>query len=449
MIMCNMTSVLTAQSWNVNLNEANTTTKLGTSNNFPLKFYTNNSLRMHLDESGKLGIGTSSPQASMHVIGNGIFSGEVKLQNTLNFSDNFIVGYVAATESNPKMIVNRDWTPGGFSFKYKPPCNVWYGDPTRYNSAGQPYSVPWAPPTSNTWQDLMQIYESGSQSNVVLSMGLLNGDAIISAEPMPTNGTTQPRLKLNPGCSNDVFICEGGGYTKMFNSAGVVGDLNVSNKVKIGPSNSSPQALLDIYGTSTKAISVFNPGSTATNKYIFEVTSSGKTTVGTNIQSNTSMLTIGQNMKNNIALSLTDNSSTTNNDFFRVYGNGYTEINMYSNGIMPSNRVFAILDKTNGTRDLFVVKSDGKVYAREVEITNVQTFPDYVFNKNYQLKSIGEVARYIEKNSHLPGFEKGDHYEKNGINVNQMFIKQQEKIEEQMLYIIQLEKRLSALEKKN
>ncbi len=97
-------------------------------------------------------------------------------------------------------------------------------------------------------------------------------------------------------------------------------------------------------------------------------------------------------------------------------------------------------------KDLFTVRADGKVYAREVEINLSTNFPDYVFAKDYALKSIAEVSGYIDQHQHLPGFEKGEFYEKNGINVNDMFTKQQEKIEEQMLYIIQLEKRLQGLD---
>ncbi len=187
---------------------------------------------------------------------------------------------------------------------------------------------------------------------------------------------------------------------------------------------------------------------TATNKSFYNVYGNGQTFIGTSLQQTTgAMLTVGQANKTGLALSLTDNTTATNKDYFNVYGNGYTEIKVYNPSAMPNDRVFAIKDMA-ATKDLFVVKKDGKVYAREVEINLLVTFPDYVFSNNYDLKSIPEVARFIEKNKHLPGFEKGEVYETNGINVANMVIKQQEKIEEQMLYIIQLEKRLQALEAK-
>ncbi|MBX3164819.1 MAG: hypothetical protein KF900_10080 [Bacteroidetes bacterium] len=141
-----------------------------------------------------------------------------------------------------------------------------------------------------------------------------------------------------------------------------------------------------------------------------------------------------------------------NNRFSVASSTGYTEIKVYSPLGMPTPygatnpRVLTVRDM-NASKDLFAVTSAGMVYAREVEVNLTTNFPDYVFDKDYKLPSIPEMAKYIEKHKRLQGFEKGEYYEKNGINVNQMFVKQQEKIEELTLYIIQLEKRLSALEK--
>jgi len=51
-------------------------------------------------------------------------------------------------------------------------------------------------------------------------------------------------------------------------------------------------------------------------------------------------------------------------------------------------------------------------------------------------------------NLRLPGFENAEYYIKNGIKTSEMFIKQQEKIEELTLYIIELHKKIEALEAK-
>src|SRR5215217_4172007 len=52
----------TAQSWNITgNNNATSSSKLGTTNLVPLKFYTNNSQRMIIDSLGRVGIGITKP----------------------------------------------------------------------------------------------------------------------------------------------------------------------------------------------------------------------------------------------------------------------------------------------------------------------------------------------------------------------------------------------------
>lgn len=188
----------------------------------------------------------------------------------------------------------------------------------------------------------------------------------------------------------------------------------------------------------------------------FHVNTTGQTLIGNPQQNNNSMLTVVQANSGNPAFVLTNNNNTPNNDFFSVKGNGYTEIKVSNPLNMPlvygsqSPRVMTVRDVT-GNKDIFVINANGKTYAREVEISLQTNFPDYVFAKDYKLKSINEVAEFINQNQHLPGFQKGEYYEKNGIIINDLLIKQQEKMEEMMLYIIELEKRLKNLEtnKKN
>lgn len=212
-------------------------------------------------------------------------------------------------------------------------------------------------------------------------------------------------------------------------------------------------SILSVNRANTKAFTIINTNPSVTGDY-FQVMGDGRTAIGKNMLSgNGSMLTVGQPNVNALALSLVNNNSSTTQDFFNVYGNGYTEIKVYNPTNMPqppggSPRAFTVKDMANN-KDLFVINANGKTYAREVEITLVNTFPDYVFSNDYKLKSIDQVEDYIKQNKHLPGFEKAEYYEKNGINVNEMFIKQQEKIEELTLYIIELKKEIDNIKKNN
>ena len=88
---------------------------------------------------------------------------------------------------------------------------------------------------------------------------------------------------------------------------------------------------------------------------------------------------------------------------------------------------------------------DGGIKAREIKVT-VSSFADYVFKDSYPLLSIGDLAAYVKENNHLPGIPSSEEVKTNeGIELGTMQIKLLEKIEEQALYIISLQKQLDEL----
>jgi trimeric autotransporter adhesin len=86
----------------------------------------------------------------------------------------------------------------------------------------------------------------------------------------------------------------------------------------------------------------------------------------------------------------------------------------------------------------------------KVAVKTSANWADHVFGRGYQLKSLPEVEAYINKNKHLPGIPSAETLVKEGgIDVNQMFAKQMEKIEELTLYVIQQGKEIAQLKKEN
>jgi hypothetical protein len=81
----------------------------------------------------------------------------------------------------------------------------------------------------------------------------------------------------------------------------------------------------------------------------------------------------------------------------------------------------------------------------ELKVQLNANWPDYVFKKDYPLKSIGEFEKYIQANKHLPGIPAASAVESNGLDVGDMQRKLMEKVEELSLYIIQLQKQIDAL----
>lgn len=83
-----------------------------------------------------------------------------------------------------------------------------------------------------------------------------------------------------------------------------------------------------------------------------------------------------------------------------------------------------------------------------VAIANTAEWADYVFAPGYRLAPLGEVAKFVSTNHHLPNVPSAVEVVKNGVNLAAMDAKLLEKIEELTLYIIELESRITSLEEK-
>lgn len=96
----------------------------------------------------------------------------------------------------------------------------------------------------------------------------------------------------------------------------------------------------------------------------------------------------------------------------------------------------------------FSVLGNGHVYAREVEV-NLDPFPDYVFEEDYELMPLAELETYIEENNHLPNIPSAEEVGEAGLGLGELSILELEKIEELTLYLLQLNERLESLESEN
>ncbi|MGE8525618.1 cell wall anchor protein [Chryseobacterium rhizosphaerae] len=94
-----------------------------------------------------------------------------------------------------------------------------------------------------------------------------------------------------------------------------------------------------------------------------------------------------------------------------------------------------------------IAKFDGKIHAKEVEV-KANVWADYVFKKDYQLKTLDEVEKHIAEKGHLPNIPSAADVIKNGINVAEMNTKFLEKIEELTLYSIEQNKLLKSQSEK-
>lgn len=136
-----------------------------------------------------------------------------------------------------------------------------------------------------------------------------------------------------------------------------------------------------------------------------------------------------------------------NGNSFSMGTSGSSPIALYTNS---ANRIFITaagnvgIGTDNPTNKLSVY---GNIRSTEV-IVETANWPDYVFNKRYQLQPLAEVEKYIQQNNHLPNIPSANEIEKSGLQLGDMQKRMMEKMEELTLYIIQQQKEIDALRKK-
>lgn len=89
----------------------------------------------------------------------------------------------------------------------------------------------------------------------------------------------------------------------------------------------------------------------------------------------------------------------------------------------------------------------GKAICEELKVQLQGNWPDYVFKKEYHLKSFDELRQFIAANNHLPNIPAAKEIEASGVEVGEMQRRMMEKIEELTLYILQLEEQMKEMKK--
>jgi hypothetical protein len=99
----------------------------------------------------------------------------------------------------------------------------------------------------------------------------------------------------------------------------------------------------------------------------------------------------------------------------------------------------------NENYKLFV---EGSIRARKIRV-DPAAWPDYVFDQQYKLPSLAEVAQFIQQHHHLPDMPPAAEVEKNGLDLGDNQALLLKKIEELTLYIIDLNNKVEKLAKEN
>jgi hypothetical protein len=137
-------------------------------------------------------------------------------------------------------------------------------------------------------------------------------------------------------------------------------------------------------------------------------------------------------------------------------GRAKTNAKLQTNNVLAINSggVNLLMVKANGSLGIGTADTKGYKLAvngsglfTKVVVKSYANWPDYVFKPDYQLPSLTEVAQYVTKHEHLPGIPSAAEVEKEGIDIGDMNKKLLQKIEEQMLYMIEMNNQIMLLKK--
>ncbi len=94
---------------------------------------------------------------------------------------------------------------------------------------------------------------------------------------------------------------------------------------------------------------------------------------------------------------------------------------------------------------LYQLYVEGGIVCRDVKVT-INAFQDYVFDPRYELMPMDKLREYININGHLPTMPKGADVEAaGGMEIGDLQMRLLRTVEEQMLYILQLQEELAAM----
>ena len=226
-----------------------------------------------------------------------------------------------------------------------------------------------------------------------------------------------------------------------------VGTTNPGNKVRIVGDASSTQNVLSVSNAYVGSVDVraVEGFSTTTNGYgyggYFE---GGYRGVRANGQGGSyAGLVIG------LGASSYGTTGTRTGLFARATGGSTNWAGYFAEGNVYITNELRIGSGASGGATGYKVAVDGKIMAEGVRVQLSQDWPDYVFDDTYQLMSLEDLETSIDLNKHLPDVPSASQIKTEGIDLGKMQTIMMQKIEELTLHMIEMHKRIEALEDEN
>lgn len=265
------------------------------------------------------------------------------------------------------------------------------------------------------------------------------------------------KLLLNTFCGRDVVVGRTDGGNLIVNHNLGIGVSAPNEKLevngnglingKLGIGTNTPKGILDIKTGNDYNI-IFGSASGSSMNW-------GSSYIGFNASRNNNQWTIKSDGAHNGGSMIYSNA--VGDLMFCNFGNTGTTDQTLSDQTVVSSKIKMKLtadgrfgigadpNASNLTDYKFVV--DGKIRCRKLRV-DLDTWADMVFEPTYELMSLTELSKFINTNRHLPDVPKESELKENGIDISEMQKIQMQKIEELVLYVLELNKENAALKKR-
>lgn len=132
---------------------------------------------------------------------------------------------------------------------------------------------------------------------------------------------------------------------------------------------------------------------------------------------------------------------------FRANKNWISSLILFGNGSVGVG--FGTTYNAGDYRNMgYKLAVNGGIICEEVKVIGDVPDADYVFDPDYDIRTITELEDFVVKNKHLPNIPSAEEFKKDGYSVGDMDEMLLRKVEELTLYVIELEKKYKDLESK-
>lgn len=376
---------------------------------------------MRIDGSGRVAVGSSTFNAAntykLGVNGTGYFSGALTVGTTVTTDGIKFVNSegldFGSTPDAGTMMYDANWDNGSGDPEYATASYFIDGSGNDEDLGGISF---WGPNATAEWEHVLTSYNMRYLKGDMYSLDLDNnivarGTATITGNITSTSGTITGSSLV----SNGTFTS--------------YGDMTLNN--------ASSHAILNFHAKgSTEA---FRAGmNTAYDGFLWNLRSGADIIFGTNSGAGAA-----------------ERMQITAEGYVGIGSETFNDANTAQLGV--EGTLYATGNTTIGSSasnaDLYVY---GTAKVKELYIDLNETWADYVFEDDYQLRSLSEVEAYINENGHLPDVMSAEAVATEGYAITEVNATLLRKIEELTLYSIDLEKtnadsqeRIQALEASN